>query len=178
MKSMVILVLIVTTLAYAVLPISVFAQDLHEEKPRDSGEILQPVDMGATTILEGKSSGKIEAFQQKLDLKDPRIEFKTFESGSKAAYSLHGTLDPATMHMWGPSWYDVGDMVTIAITWTPESSVFRIGLTQTGSGIFNGVTVYNGQGTCRSRVNQAGYYWPTVWNVGPSTATYNGYASW
>ena len=80
-KNIIISVVVITMLVSLLTSVSVFAQEPSTAGDSDSGGIIKPVDMGATTILEGKSAGKIEVFQQKLDLENPRIEIKPFERG-------------------------------------------------------------------------------------------------
>lgn len=104
-------------------------------------------------------------------------EYRKVEAPS-GSVPISGTLNLNAAHLYGPYWYNARDEVTISITWTPATSTLRIGLTSQQSGIFYDCQVSGGAGTCQLQMNQAGWYYPTVWSLGPATATYSGFASW
>jgi beta-lactamase regulating signal transducer with metallopeptidase domain len=133
---------------------------------------LSPTDLSAV-IIAGQSAGKSEAVKVTLDAEityfEPQLE--------KGSIPISGDLNVNAAHLYGEYWYDAGDSITISITWVPGTSSFRIGLTSKQDGSCYGYQISGGSGTCIIEVNQAGWYYPTIWNIGPDTATYSGYIS-
>ncbi|MCS6964904.1 hypothetical protein [Thermoflexus sp.] len=138
---------------------------------------LGATDLGAVTV-RGQAAGEIRAVQEAMEASKVRLEYRQGEIHPLGAVPVNSTLNPNAAHLYGPYWYNAGDTVTLSSTWVPTASVFRIGLTSQASRIFYGCQVAGGAGTCQLTVNQAGWYYPTIWNVGPYTATYSGFVSW
>ena|GEM_PF-2911831 len=139
--------------------------------------VLPSTDLGEMRA-EGWSTGEIRAVRENLDTASVQQEYRKAETSLKGSVPINGTLNPNTAHLYGPYWFNSGDTVTISVSWTPAASTLRVGLTSQQSGIFYGCQMAGGAGTCRLRVNQAGGYSPTVWNLGPDTVTYSGFVSW
>lgn len=138
---------------------------------------LSATDLGGV-VVQGQAAGEIRAVQESPDEAKVKQEHKGKPEPVAGSIPVGGVLDPGVAHLYGPYWYNAGDMVTISITWTPASNTFRIGLTSQTSGIFYGCQVSGGAGVCQLRVNQAGWYYLMIWNVGPNTAMYSGFVSW
>ena len=139
--------------------------------------VLPSTDLGEMRA-EGWSTGEIRAVIENLDTAGVQQEYRKAETPLKGSVPINGTLNPNTAHLYGPCWFNSGDTVTISVSWTPAASTLRVGLTSQQSGVFYGCQMAGGAGTCRLRVNQAGWYYPTVWNLGPNTVTYSGFVSW
>lgn len=140
------------------------------------GAELPSTDLGDVT-LEGRAAGEIRVVKENLEAAKVQREYRKVEA-PLGSVPISGTLNPSAAHLYGPYWYNAGNGVTISITWTPTTSTFRIGLTSQQSGVFYGCQISGGAGTCQLRVNQAGWYYPMVWNLGPATATYSGFVPW
>lgn len=141
-----------------------------------SAETLPSTDLGDVTV-EGWGAREIRAVKELPDAAKVEREYRRVEA-PLGSVPVSGTLNPNAIHLYGPYWYNAGNVVTISISWTPGTSTFRIGLTSQQSGVFYGCQVSGGAGTCQLRVNQAGWYYPTVWNLGPAAATYSGFVTW
>ena len=137
---------------------------------------------GDATVVGGSGTPiteRIDPDKVKIEFRDaPLISPGQGILGLDSLLPLSGTLDADVAHLYGPYYYGSGDLVSIDIQWSPAGSDFKIGLTRYGDMAFYGCTVTNGSGNCPVRVNTAGWFYPTVWNLGPYTATYSGTASW
>jgi len=139
--------------------------------------VLPSTDLGEMRV-EGWSTGEIRTVRENTDAAGVQQEYRKAETPLKGSLPINGTLNPNTAHLYGPYWFNSGDTVTISVSWTPAASTLRIGLTSQQSGVFYGCQMAGGAGTCQLRVRQAGWYYPTVWNLGPDTVTYSGFVSW
>jgi hypothetical protein len=145
--------------------------------PESRNAVFPSTDLGEMTVA-GWGTGEIRAVKENLDAAGVQREYRKAETPLKGSVPINGTLNPNTAHLYGPYWFNSGDTVTISVSWTPAASTLRIGLTSQQSGIFYGCQIAGGAGTCQLRVRQAGWYYPTVWNLGPDTVTYSGFVSW
>lgn len=143
---------------------------------------ISETNLGGLTVLKGYGAEDVRAVKENLKNSGVQTEYRESTSSGDlrelGGIDLRGTLDPGTAHLYGPVWYNAGDEINISISWIPATSTFRIGLTSRDTGIFSGCEVRGGTGSCKLRVTTAGYYYPTVWNVGPDRAAYSGFVSW
>lgn len=138
---------------------------------------LSRTDLGDVTV-EGQGVGKVEAVKKETDTSSVKRDYRKAEDALMGSVSIGGTIEQNTMHLYGPYWFDTEDVVTVSVSWTPATSPLRFGLTSQQSDIFYGCEGAGGSGTCEFTVNQSGWYYPTIWNAGQKTVTYNGYVSW
>jgi hypothetical protein len=145
--------------------------------PESRKALLLSTDLGGITV-EGWGTGEIRAVRENLDTAGVQREYRKAETPLKGSVPINGMLNPDTAHLYGPYWFNSGDTVAISVSWVPAVSTLRIGLTNQQSGIFYGCQMAGGAGTCQLKVNQAGWYYPTLWNLGLNTVTYSGFVSW
>lgn len=138
---------------------------------------LSRTDLGDITV-EGQGAGKVEAIKEETDPLDVKRDYRKAEDVLMGSVSVGGTIEQNTMHLYGPYWFDSEEVVTFSVSWAPATSPLRFGLTSQQSNIFYGCESAGGSGACEFTVNQSGWYYPTIWNAGQKTATYNGYVSW
>lgn len=99
---------------------------------------------------------------------------KVSDDGTRATYSISGTLTPCEMHCYGPWYFSSGEDTTVSISWTPTSSSVDVGL-RDSAGNFYYVTCTGGACSHTFHIVQGGNYHVCIRNSGASTINYNGY---
>jgi len=99
---------------------------------------------------------------------------KVTDDGTRATYTISGTLAQWERDCYGPWYFSSGEDVTVSISWTPTSSSVDVGLLDS-AGNFYYVTCTGGACSHTFHIVQGGNYHVCIRNRGPSTINYTGY---